>query len=235
MKSHLQRLIVVLVVHVVDGIHDRNVKLCQPFHAFFKSLNNIVILKRSLRNSRKLWSNLSSRLFIATTIQSIQQEFGHVTARTKQLHLFSSYHSTNTTRNRYVITAQTGVITHQSFVFVLQTAGCARHLSAIYFEVLRQAFSVPKNGNVRFRGRSQVGQRVNNTVSSLGDKMSAPITLAASDRSSHPGGITGKNFIVSSRAQMPDETQFHYEMVNDLLRLGFSKGPSFKFKLEIYV
>ena len=70
-KRHLESLVVVLVVHVVDDLQSIDVSLCQPTHHLLKFRHEFLICEVIASDRSKTRSDLFARHLIATTIDSI--------------------------------------------------------------------------------------------------------------------------------------------------------------------
>ncbi len=103
MKRHLDSLVCILVVHVVNNVHGIHVHAGQPIHHLFIADQHIIEVEILALDGFVCRSNLFAGELISTAIDCIQQALGEIRAGAKKLHLLANQHWRDTTRNGAII------------------------------------------------------------------------------------------------------------------------------------
>ena len=116
MQRHLDTLVSVLVMHVVDAVEGVHVGAGKPVHESVKLLQDVLVHQHVPGNSVRGRGNLNTRDFILATIDGVEEGLRQVDARAKELHLLADLHGRNTAGNPSVIAPR---LAHQGVRFVL--------------------------------------------------------------------------------------------------------------------
>ena len=88
-QSHLRRLIIVFIVHVMDHIQSFHIGLCQPGHHLLIFFHHFFIIQIFRGDGTVFWPHLSLILLVNAAVDGIQKTFGKIGSRPKKLNLFS--------------------------------------------------------------------------------------------------------------------------------------------------
>src|SRR6266850_439190 len=91
-QCHLEALIRILVVHVVNDVHGIDVNASKPLHQLFEPADNIVEIKVLALDGADCWTHLLACDFVAATVDCIEKAFGKIGAGAEELHLFAHEH-----------------------------------------------------------------------------------------------------------------------------------------------
>ena len=132
-QSHLDALVAVLIVHVVDCIKSVDINACKPAHHVQVLGEDIVVIKVLALNGTVLRTNLLAGLLVTTAIDCVKQAFSKVGTSTKELHLFTNAHGADAASNCVVIAM---IDAHKIVVLVLDRAGGNRDFCAVALKAL---------------------------------------------------------------------------------------------------
>ena len=135
MQSHLECLVVVLVVHVVDNLQCVHVGLCQPAHHLLEAGPELLVGEVVAGDWAEAGTYLLAANLVTAAVDGIQHTLGQVGASTEELHLLTDLHGANAACDAVVV-AQFG--THQVVVLILQGASVDTYLCAVQFPRLGQ-------------------------------------------------------------------------------------------------
>ena len=92
MQRHLQLLIAVLVVHIVNYVQRVDVQLREPFHHLVVLVHYVVVVEVISHNRTVLGSDLHLHHLVHAAVYSVQQALCEVRSRTEELHLLADAH-----------------------------------------------------------------------------------------------------------------------------------------------
>ena len=214
MQRHFQGLIAVLIVHVVDDVEGIDINAGQPLHHIHILLHDLIIVEVLGGDGTVLRADLMAVHLIHAAVDGVQQALGQVGAGAEELHLLADTHGGYAAGNAVVI-AVNG--THDVIVLVLDGRVLDGDLGTVLLPVLGQVVA-PQYGQVGLGGSAEVIQGVQITVAHLGDHVTA-VGAHAAQALGDPGGIAGEDVVVIGGTGELDQTQLHYEVVNELLDL----------------
>ena len=230
MQSHLQLLVAVLVVHVVDDVQSVYVHTGQPTHHIVVAFHNLVVIQILGGDGAVLGADLLTADFVHTAVDGVQKALGQVSTGAEELHLLADTHGGYAAGDGVVVTVGEA---HQIVVLVLNGRGLNGGLGAEALEVLGQIHR-PQNGQVRLGSRAQVVQGVQVTVGHLGNEVTSADAHAA-DGLGYPLGVAGEQCVVLGSTGKLDQTQLHDEVVHQLLQILFRKGALFEVTLCVNI
>eukprot|EP00123_Amoebidium_parasiticum_P011590 comp20802_c0_seq2/m.27381 comp20802_c0_seq2/g.27381 ORF comp20802_c0_seq2/g.27381 comp20802_c0_seq2/m.27381 type:complete len:542 (+) comp20802_c0_seq2:380-2005(+) len=229
-QGHLDALVAILVVHVVDAVHGVDVQLRHPIHSRVVVLHHLVVLERAVGGCNELGPNLLAGNLVLAAVHRVKKKLGKVAACTKELHLLAHSHTGDTAGNAVV---RAVVFAHLVVVLILHRGGVDAGLGAELFEPLGKVLG-PQNGDVGLRGGPEVVEGLKETEGGLGDQW-APAGVGAGKGEGHPGRISGKQVVVFRSAQVAHKTQLDNKVVNHLLRLRLCQPPFLQVLLNVGV
>ena len=103
MQRHLDRLVAVLVVHVVDDVERVDIRLRQPVHHPFVAVDDLVIVQILASDGRELRADLLARHLVASAVQGVEQTLHRVHAGAEELHLLAEPHRRHAAGDRAVV------------------------------------------------------------------------------------------------------------------------------------
>ena len=92
MERHLDPLVRVLVMHVVDDVHRVDVHFGEPIHHFLEPVEHVIEIQVIALHRAVPGPNLIAGYFVAATIDCIEKTLGKVGARAEELHLLAHQH-----------------------------------------------------------------------------------------------------------------------------------------------
>ena len=117
MKRHLQPLIEVLVVHVVNAVHRMDVGFREPLHGRVEPRHDVVVVEESPVTGEVAGRNLIAGNLIAAAVDGVEQGFCEVHPGSEELHLLAEPHGRNAAGDRIVIAP---IRAHQVVILILQ-------------------------------------------------------------------------------------------------------------------
>ena len=213
-QRHLDRLVAVLVVHVVDAVERVDVGLGEPVHHRIEPVHHLVIVQHVAGHGRELRPDLVAAHLVASAIERVQQGLGQVHARAEELHLLADAHRRDAAGDGAVVAP---LRPHQVVGFVLDRAGVDRRLDGEALEAVGQARR-PEHGEVGLGRRPEIVERVQHPEGRLGHQGAAVLAHAA-QRLGDPHRVAGEELVVLGRAQEADDAPLDHHVVDDLLRL----------------
>ena len=129
-KSHLNLLVRVLVVHIMDNVESIDVQPAQPFAVLGKFRHNLVVVEFAGK-TLTLGCDLRSAFLVSAAVEREQKKFCKVATRAEKLHLLAHFHGGHAARDRVVVAVDRA---HDIVVFVLNRIGVARYARAESFE-----------------------------------------------------------------------------------------------------
>ena len=92
MKSHLNSLIRILIVHIVDNVQCIYIQTSQPLHHIVILSHYIIIIEVIACNRTILRTYLYLKSFVNTAVDSIKQALSKVSSCTEELHFLTDPH-----------------------------------------------------------------------------------------------------------------------------------------------
>ena len=229
-QGHLDLLVGVLVVHVVDDVHGVDVQVRDPGDIAVKARLDLRVVERAAADDGLLRADLVAALLVAAAVERQQQELCEVAPRPEELHLLADARRGDAAGDGVVV-AKAGA--HQVVVLVLDAVGIDGDLGAEALEGLGQLLA-PQHRQVRLgRGQERV-ERVEHAVAVLGDEC-APVLAHAADGLGHPVGVAGEELVVLGRAQLARHAQLEHELVHELLGLLLGEDAGAQVALDVDV
>ena len=213
-ESHLDALVAVLIVHVVDCIKSVDINASKPAHHVHILGEDIVVIKVLALNCTVLRTNLLAGLLVTTAIDCVKQAFSKVGTSTKELHLFTNAHGADAASNCVVIAM---IDAHKIVVFILDRAGSNRDFCAVALKALWK-LGGPQNSQVRLWAGTHVFKGAKPAEGGLGNHRAA-INTNTTNGFSDPLRVSREKLIVFRSTSKLDHTKLHNQVVNNLLNL----------------
>ena len=217
-------------MRIVDDIHRIHIESGQPGQYLTVLFTHFCIVQYVALWQGDFRCQLFAGLFVLTAIDGEQQGFGQIGPGTEELHHLAEFHGRHAAGNAIIITIGR---THNLIVFILDSAGLDGNFCRILLKALRQTLG-PEHRQIRFRGRAEVLQRMQDTERVLRHQRTAVLSHTTY-RFGYPNGVTGKEFIVFRRAQHPHHAQLNDQLIHEFLRLGLSDSAAFQIALNINI
>ena len=236
-QGHLDGLVRVLIVHVVDDVQGHDVGLGQPFESLLVVGLNLLVIQGAVgfrlnRLDNALIDNLHAGHLVATAVDGVQQSLGGVHTSCEELHLLAHAHRGDAACDGSVVAP---VATNFLVGLVLDGRGVDGDLGAEALVGLRQ-LRIPEDGDVRLGARSEVleGQGVEQTERGLGDHRTAVIAEAGVGPG-RPVRVAGEDRIVVLGTQEAHDAQLHDDVVDELLGVGLGDLAGLEVALDVAV
>ena len=213
-KSHLDPLIAVLVVHIVDDVQCVYIYAGQPFHHVLVGVHDLVIIQVLGGNGAVFRSHLLFGDLVHTAVDGVEQAFCQVGPGAEELHFLAHPHGRNAAGDGVVVSVGHS---HQVVVLVLDGRGHDGSLGAEPLEVHGE-LGGPEHRQVGLRSRSQVLQGVEIAVGHFRHHVAA-VDSHAADGLRHPGGVSGEQGVVLRRSGEFHQAQLHDKVIHKLLDL----------------
>src|SRR5690554_4195295 len=230
-QSHLQLLVVILVVHVVDDVHGVVVHTSHLFHSQAEVAHDFLQIEEVGLYFGNVVEHLFSGHFAAPAVDGQEQGLGQIGTRPEKLNLFADFLKRHTTSNAVVV-AVTGAL-HQIVVLVLNGRGVDGYLGTEFLEAFGQTVR-PQNGHVGLGGGTEIVQGLQEAEGGLG-YLVATVGQTTTDGFGNPGGVAGKYFVVGIHAQMAHHTQLHHKLVDQLLGIVLVDKSQLQIVLHINI
>ncbi len=229
-QRHLDPLVGVFVVHVVNDVHGVHVHARQPVHHLVEALDHLVEVEVVALDRLGGGADLLAARLVAAAVDGVEQTLGQVGARAEELHLLAHQHRRHATGDRAVVAPRPP---HDFVALELERAGVDGHLRREVPEAVRHPRGVPDR-EIRLRCRAQVVERLQHAEAALRHERSAIVSHAA-DGLGHPRRIAGEQLVVFRRPQEPDDAELDDEVVDDFLRLLLRQPARLEIALEVDV
>ena len=213
-QSHLDALVAVLIVHVVDCIKSVDINACKPAHHVQVLGEDIVVIKVLALNSTVLRTNLLAGFLVTAAIDCVKQAFSKVGTSTKELHLFTNAHGADAASNCVVIAM---IDAHKIVVFILDRAGSNRDFCAVALKALWK-LGRPQDSQVRLWAGTHVFKGAEPAEGGLGNHRAA-INANATNGLSNPLRVSREELVVLRSTSKLDHAKLHNQVVNNLLNL----------------
>ncbi len=217
-------------MHVVDDVQRIDVSAGQPVEHVIEARHHFVVVEHVGRDRRERRSDLLAGHFVAAAVDRVEQRLGQIDAGAEELHLLAGTHRRNAAGDGVVVAP---VLAHHIVVLVLDRAGLDRLLRAVVLEALRQQVR-PEYGQVRFRRRAEIGQRMQEAEAALGHQRTA-VDADTADRFGHPGRVAREQRVVVVRPQETDHAQLDDQIVDQFLRFAFGEYAFLDVTLDVDV
>ncbi len=229
-QRHLQALVEVLVVHVVDTVHCMHVGAGQPLHGVVELLHDVVVVEEIAGNRQCLGGDLIAGYLIAAAIDRIEQRLGEIDAGAEELHLLAEPHGRDATGDSVVVAPERS---HQIVVLVLQRGRVFADLNAVALKGGRHVVR-PENRDVRFGRWTEIVERVQHSIAALGHQ-SASIQIHSADAFGCPIGIAAEQRIIVRRAKESDDAELLHQLVPELLSPRFVQNAVLEIAFDVDV
>ena len=218
MQSHLDGLISVAVVAVVDDVEGLNVGAHNPVQHLLVLFPDVVEVQRTVAlNTLVVGNDELTAHFVTAAVDGVKQGLGGVNAGAEELHLLTYAHRGYAAGDSGVVAP---VLTNLGVRFVLNRGGLDGDGGAEVLVTLGQVL-IPEDGDVRLGSRAQVAQGLQQTEGGLGDQ-GTTVVAETSVRPGGPVGVAGEDLVVSDGAQEADNAQLHDQVVDQLLSARLS-------------
>ena len=232
-QRHLDRLVGVAVVAVVDDVQRLDVGAHHPVEHLLVALPDLVEVQRALARDRGVQPGLGDLLpgdLVAAAVDRVEQRLAGVDAGAEELHLLAHPHRGDAAGDRCVVAP---ALTDLRVGLVLDRGGLDRDRGAELLVALGKG-RVPEDGDVRLRGGAEVPQGLQQAEGRPGDQRAAVLGEAGVGPG-RPVGVAGEDLVVVDGAQEADDPQLDHERVDDLLRLGLGEGAGGEIPLDVHV
>mmetsp|Transcript_16360 Transcript_16360/g.19618 ORF Transcript_16360/g.19618 Transcript_16360/m.19618 type:complete len:366 (-) Transcript_16360:861-1958(-) len=233
-QGHLQALVGVLVVHVVNHVHRVDVELREPLDGRPVALHDLLVPQdaapRPLGDGGEPRPDLRAGDLVHALVDSIQQELGEVAAGPEELHLLADVHRAHAAGDAVVVAEPRS---HEIVVLVLDAAHRNGALRAEPLEVLREPLA-PEDSEIGLGAWAEIVERLENSIARLCDTGLAFLVKSTNDQCD-PLRIAGKEFVVLRGAEVTHKAQLDHEVVDDLLGIALTEHAVRKVFLEILV
>ena len=155
-QRHLDPLVGVLVVHVVDDVHGVHVHARQPVHHLVEALDHLVEVEVLPLDRLRGGADLLAAHLVAAAVDGVEQALGQIGARAEELHLLAHQHRRHATGDRAVVAPRPP---HDFVALELERAGVDGHLRREPPEAVRHPRGVPDR-EIGLRRRAQVVERL---------------------------------------------------------------------------
>ncbi len=230
MERHLDGLVRVLVVHVVDDVQRVDVGLRQPVHHRIQPVHDLLVGEDISDDGREPGADLLAADLVATAVERIEQRLRQVHPRAEELHLLSDPHRGDAAGDGAVV-AELGP--HQVVRLVLDAAGIDGRLDHEPLEALGQPWR-PEHGDIRLGRGAQVVEGVQGAEGGLGDQ-GAPVLAHPAHHLGDPDRVAAEELVVLGRAEEPDDPPLDDQVVDDLLGLLLGELSLGEVALEVDV
>ena len=191
-QRHLETLVAVLIMHVVDDVQCVDVELTEPCAGLIKTRHYFIVVEVLGCDRISHRADLIAGLLITSAVDRIEQALRKVRASAEELHLLTDTHRGNAACDRIIVTE---LYTHQLIALILDGRSVDGDFRAVLLKVFRK-IRAPEDRHVRLRRRSDILQCVQETVAHLRDHVTS-VEADAADRLGDPCRVAGEKLIVS--------------------------------------
>ena len=194
--------------------------MSEPIHVEAKLVDDFIVVEVFASDRRIFRANLRTlhEAFILTAVDGVEESLGEVCAGAEELHFLTGLSCRDAAADAVVVTPNRA---HRVIVFVLDGAGLHGDFCSELLEACREARAV-ENREVRFRSRSHVHERVQETVVVLGHLM-ATVLAEASNFECSPHRVTAEEFVVACDTSELHHAKLHHKVVDDFLSFDFGE------------
>ena len=134
-QRHLEPLVEVLVVHVVDAVHRMHVGAREPLHRRVELRHHLVVFEHVRAYGQRRRGDLVAADLVASAVDGVEQCLGEIHPRAEELHLLAEPHGRDAAGDAVVVAP---IRPHQVVVLVLQRGCVAADPDAVALEGIRQ-------------------------------------------------------------------------------------------------
>ena len=237
MQRHLDGLVRVLVMHVMDDVQRFDVGLGQPFEGLLVVGLDLLEVERAVglgldRVDDALLDDLHTGHLVAAAVDRVQQGLRGVDASSEELHLLADAHRGHAAGDGRVVAPMGANLLVGLILDGRGVDGDAGAEALVGFRQLR----IPENRDVRFGARSQMlqRQRVKQAEGGLGDHAAAVVAETGVGPSG-PVRIAGEDLVVGLGTQEAHDAQLHDNLVDELLGALFVELAGLQVALDVDV
>ena len=147
-------------MHIVNDVERVDIELRHPRTVFFERFDHFVVIENAFLEGLALGTDLNAADLVPAAVERHQEHFRQVATRAEILHLLTHAHCRNAAGDGVIVVVYR---THDVVVFVLNGIRVDRDLGAELLVSFGEIFA-PENGDVRFRRRAEVIERVEDAV-----------------------------------------------------------------------
>ena len=103
MQRHLQALVEVLVVHVVDAVHRMHVGARQPLHRGVELGQHLVVVEDVAGDRQRRGRDLLAGHLVPAAVDGVEQRLGQVDPGAEELHLLAEPHGRDAAGDAVVV------------------------------------------------------------------------------------------------------------------------------------
>ena len=229
-ERHLDALVAVLVMHVVNRVEGAHVDGREPAHHGVELVDDVVVVEHVALDRPELRADLRALDLVHAAVDGVEEALGEVRAGAEELHLLADAHGRDAAGDGVVVAV---IDAHEVVVLVLDRARGDGHLGAVALEGLREARR-PEDREVGLGRRAEVLEGVEVAEAHLGDH-GPSVHAHAADGLGHPLGVAREEVVVLGGARELDHAQLHDEVVHELLDLLLRERPAREVPLGIGV
>ena len=145
MKRHLQLLVTVFIVHIVNDVERVDIELAEPRAGLGEPGKHPVIIQEIPCQRLSYRSDLFAGLLVPAAVDRIQECLREIHAGAEELHLLADTHRGYAARDRIVVAK---LFAHQIVVLILNRRSVDRYVGAVVLEILRK-LRAPEYGKIR--------------------------------------------------------------------------------------
>ncbi len=229
-KGHLNPLIAVFVMHIVNDIQRIHIHAGQPAHHVMIPLHHLVIFQIFRRDGLILRSHLHLADFIYAAVNGIEQAFGQVGPSAEKLHFLSNPHGGDAAGDGIIVPV---AHPHQVIVLILDRRRLDGSPGTEPFEGSGQVYR-PEHRQIWLRRRPQIGQRMQKPEGHLCHQRPA-VDAHAADGLRYPGRVSRKQGVILRRPGEFYQAQLHDKVIHKLLNLLLRIHVLFQIPLRVNI
>ena len=115
-EGHLELLVAVFVVHVMDDVQGVHIEPCQPFHHVVEFLHHIIVLQVFCVYRAVSGAYLHLHALVHAAVDGVEEAFGQIGPGAEELHLLAHPHGGNAAGDGVIVAVGSP---HQIVVLVL--------------------------------------------------------------------------------------------------------------------
>jgi hypothetical protein len=229
-ERHLDALVAVLVVHVVDGVEAADVDRREPAHHVVELGDHVVVVEDVALHGPEPRAHLRALDLVDPSVDGVEQALRQVGTGAEELHLLADAHRAHAARDAVVVAV---VDAHEVVVLVLDGARDDRDPRAVALERLGKPRR-PEHREVGLGSGAQVLEGMEVAEAHLRDHAAA-VDAHAADGLGDPLRVSGEQVVVLGGARELHHAELHDEVVDELLHLLLGEGAARQVALGIDV